>query len=76
MGGVILLLSTSSSLVVVVPELLSRDDDKEEDFLMMDVCNRKESGDKGTTAAVTMDRRDDGVVKASAPLGKIMLMMA
>lgn len=55
-------------------EFLSRDNDEEEEFLM-DGCNRNESDDEGTTAAVTMDRRDDdGVVKASAPLGKMFMM--
>lgn len=57
-------------------EFLSRDD-KEEEFLM-DGCNRNESDDEGTTVAVTMDRRDDDgvVIKASAPLGKMLFMMA
>ncbi len=55
-------------------ELFSRDDDEEEGFLM-DGCNRKESDEGTTAAAVTMDRRDGVVVKASAPLGR-MLMMA
>lgn len=56
---------------MVVLELLSRDDDEEEEDLMMDGCNES---DEGTAAAVTMDRRDDGVVKASAPLGRILMM--
>jgi hypothetical protein len=57
--------------LVVVLELLSRDDDEEEEDLMMDGCNES---DEGTAAAVTMDRRDDGVVKASAPLCRILMM--
>jgi hypothetical protein len=54
-----------------VLELLSRDDDEEED-LMMDGCSNE--SDEGTAAAVTMDRRRDGMVKASAPLGRILMM--